>query len=217
MNNNRIIKSVDEQNKYYLKDNKKENKEISNIKSNKYALHPISSLFVKNRTDSTECLTSFYYSDDKLNISKNYRCKNIQQDIKDIYILPPIGLLSDDIVKIYNVETIDKLFVWFNKSIDDIKSDNHNTINYLTIIKIINCWVRVNFDTLKNYNNFLVKIISKLFNLIFNNEYDIPKIDDKINKYINFWIKNHSESDYNLNIIDDFNNYIIKKTKLKSK
>ena len=228
MNHKRIIKNEIEQSKYYLgsiinskklieqKDSFK-SKEITNINPDNQTLHPISSQWINTKNlVNPICLTKFQILNNETKIISTYKCKTDTNDYKSFLFLPPIGLTSDDIIKIYNLESIDRLYNWLSENIDDVSSVSYGRVNYLTIVRVVNCWIRVNFETLKNYNNFLVKIMSKLFRFNFGDNINIPDIDKEIRDYIEYWMNKNSGTEFKLNLIDDFYSYVIKKFKLKS-
>ncbi len=206
MNNKRIIKNE------FEKKNLFKSKEIANIDPDNQTLHPISSQWINTKNLLNPiCLTKFQILNNETKIINTYKCKTNTNDYKSFLYIPPIGLLSDDIIKIYDLESIDRLYNWLNEHIDESSSSH---INYLTIIRVVNCWIRVNFETLKNYNNFLVKIIGKLFKFYFGKNINIPEIDKEIKYYVDYWMNKHSGNEFELNLIGDFYNYIIKKFKL---
>jgi len=208
MNNKRIINS---------KKNLLNNKEIINVNPDNQILHPISTSWIKNKNVTNPiCLTKYQILNNELNIINPYKCKTNNDDYKSFLFIPPIGLTAHDIIKIYDVDSIDKLHNWLNEHLDGTNLTNNLSVNYLTIIRLVNCWIRVNFETLKNYNNILIKIISKLFKFYFGDNITIPNFDKEISDYIDYWMNKKSDNEFKLNIINDFYTYIIKKFKLKS-
>jgi hypothetical protein len=202
MNNKRIIKNELIQNSF-------PNKEIINVDPDNQTLHPVSSQWINTQNIvSPICLTKFQIQNKETNILNNYKCKQNVNNYKNYLFVPPIGLSSNDIIQIYDVNSIDKLYNWLN--------DNIDIINYLTMVRVVNCWIRVNFDTLKNYNNFLVKIVSKLFKYYFGNKSEIEELDKEIKNYIEYWLNKNNNMDFVLNLIEDFMNYMVKKYKIKS-
>jgi hypothetical protein len=226
MNNKRIIKNEGIQFKGYLSstttDSKRlikqenffKNKEIINIEPDNQKLHPISSQWINtSKIVNPICLTKFQILNNETKIINNYKCTTNADNYKSFLFLPPIGLTSNDIIKIYDLESIDILYKWISENINNINLSRSNHINYLTIVRVVNCWIRVNFETLKNYNNFLVKIINKLFNFYFRDNLNVPELDKEIKDYINYWMNLNSGTEFKLNLIDDFYNYVIKKFK----
>lgn len=179
------------------------NKEIVNVESGSSTLHPISAQWVdlKNKED-TICLTKYQILNNESKIYNNYKCKTNVNNYKNFLYIPPIGLSSDDILKIYKLESINELYNYIN--------DNINDINYLTIVRIINCWIKVNFDTLKSYNKFLIKIITKLFKYYYSDIIKSDDFDKETGDFIEYWISTTKQPEFK-SIIDDFIKHIKKK------
>lgn len=201
MNNKRIIKN--EKNQVNMTGN-----EIATIESNKQLLHPISGQWVDTKYFTNPiCLTKFQILNKETSILNNYPCKQNVNNYKTYLFVPPIGLSSDDVLRIYDLDSIDKLYNWL--------LENMEKINYFTIVRIVNCWIKVNFETLKNYNNFLVKIISKLVKFNFGDTQPVKDLDKEIKDFIEYWMNKNNGTEFNLNLIEDFINYISKKYKIK--
>ena len=189
MNNKRILKN-----------------EIINVKSNEQIFHPITSNWISTKKLNPICLTKFNLQTQKY-IYNDYTCnKSINtNNYKNYLYIPPIGLSSEDLLKIYNINSIDELKNWIT---ENIKEGNLITIN-----RVFNCWIRVNYDTLKNYNNFLEKILS----LIVSNFYQHLEKNNNLNKdikyFIDYWVNKNSGDEYYLNLLDDFLVYMKKKYK----
>ena len=201
--NKRIIKDEFEQNNYQHNFN---SKDIVELKPKTNILHPTALLWVQNINPTNPlCITKFQMDNKKnLTILNEYKCKsNLNNYKKNLYI-PPIGLNSNDLLNIYSIESIDSLYEWI--------SDNLQIAKYITVNRILNCWIRVNFDTLKNYNNYLEKICSKI--LEFNSKDKFKDNEDKIRKeiknFIDYWINKHSVNEFNLELIEDLRYYLVK-------
>ena len=71
-----------------------------------------------------------------------------------------------------------------------------------TIFRIVNIYVRIEFNELKKINNTLIKI----FKIIFKNK----KVEDDefINKFLKNWFEKNNKDDFRLNICNDFKNYL---------
>ena len=59
--------------------------------------------------------------------------------------IPPIGITAQDILNIYKINSIDDIIA--------LKIQTNN----VHFNRILNCWIRVNFDTLQIYNKMLEK------------------------------------------------------------
>jgi hypothetical protein len=136
------------------------------------------------------------------NLSKTkYHFKN--DKTVDIMYIPPIEINYNDILNIYNVNSIDSL----NKFIDD------NIYFQYKITRIINCWIRNNYNELLKHNNYLVNIILKYLLKYKSKTENIVNLDDKIKKYIDYWLNKNKSDDFKLDILDDIIQYFINKYK----
>ncbi len=145
-----------------------------------------------------------------LNILNEYKCKTNTNTYKKNLYIPPIGLDSNDLLNIYSVDSIDSLNQWV--------TENLSQMNYLTINRVLNSWIRVNFDTLKNYNNYLEKIYIKIIEFNFKNDNQFHNLEKNINKeikdFIDYWINKHSADEFNLNLLEELKYYLKKKFNL---
>jgi len=183
-------------------------KEIYNLPPNSKIMHPLNVTPIINSDPINPlCLTKFQMDkNNNLNILSTYKCKNNLNSYKKNLYIPVIGLESIDLLNMYSVQSIDSL----NNFIEENKE-----INIITKNRIINSWIRVNFETLKNYNNYIEKIFLKLFenNIAFTdtNETSIKK---EIKYFIDYWITKHSVDEFNLNLFSDLLKYLDKKNLL---
>lgn len=118
--------------------------------------------------------------------------------------VPPIGINSQNILEIYNIETVND----FENMITEL--DNNNNLYILNII--IRAWIRKNFETLKKSHAILLKIFTQIL-LNDNIIMDIVKkknldLSKEIDKFIKKWLEEKNEKDFNLNLRKDFSNYI---------
>lgn len=183
--------------------------EILNVGPKNQVLHPISAQWI-NTSELTNpvCLTKFQIVNNSVQISNNYACKTDVNNYKQYLYIPPIGLSSTDVLEIYKIYSIDELSRWIDEHLD--------LSNYIGLNRVLNCWIRVNYDTLKNYNNFLEKICSKIvikyFGIELNN---IKNLEKEIKDFIDYWINKNDGTEYKLMLVDDFIIYIRKKYNLK--
>ena len=184
------------------------NNEISQVPINSQVLHPISTVWVQNKSTNPFCLTKFNLDNkNNLNILNEYKCKTNVDNYKKNMYLPPIGFSSSDILQIYNIESIDSLDKWIQENIENK--------NYITINRVLNCWIKNNFDTLKNYNNFLEKIYNKLLYQYFlkskTQKINETETNKEIKNFIDYWINKYNGSEFNLDLLEELLNYYKKK------
>ena len=117
---------------------------IINMKPNTQMLHPISAVWMKNDETKPLCLTKFKITDDD-NVAdytyKEYKCSSNLNNYNKYMYVPPVGITSAELLKIYDIteNSIDSLNNWI--------TNNNN--NYYTVNRILNSWIKNNFDTLK--------------------------------------------------------------------
>jgi len=115
--------------------------------------------------------------------------------------ISPISIKYNDILKIYNINNIDDLEKWIKKNLDNL--------NFFTINRILNSWIRVNFKILKKHPKYLIHI----YNTIFKNycfEIDYYKYNKYIESFIIQWLKEKNNNDYYINLYYDLKEYMIK-------
>lgn len=189
------------------------NIEIGNIPINTNKMHPVTlNWMLKDQIPM--CITKPHFgNNNNLLIYKDYKC-NVSNDVyKNILHIPPIGFTSNDILHIYNIDSIDSLLLYIENNIVDG--------NIININRIVNCWIRVNYDSIKIYNNFLENIykqlVDKYLNIDNKNKIknDNINIDKEIKDYIDYWTNKNNSIDFKLNLLEDFIFYFIKKYKFK--
>ena len=112
----------------------------------------------------------------------------------------PILIKSNDILEIYNIMNMDDLEKWVKNNLDDI--------NFFTINRIINCWIRVNLNILKKHPKYVIYIIYIIFKYYFK-DIDLKKYSKNIDSYIIKWLKKKKIKDYDLNLYYDLKEYMI--------
>lgn len=200
--NKRIIKNENN----FIK-NKEDKTEIIEMKPGKQLLHPIFNTWI-NTKDITNpiCLTKFQMQNKKFKYINEYKCQSSNDNYKKFMYIPPIGITSESVLDIYDISSIDILNNWIN--------DNINKLSYFTINRVLNCWIRNNFDILKNYNNSLEKIYSNLANT-YSSDKIKKKIDNgniDINKeskyFIDYWIGKKNSNDFAFDLLSEYIDYL---------
>jgi hypothetical protein len=185
------------------------NNDIITVKANTETLHPLTCNWINTKQDKTNiCLTKYKYEDNHFQFYDQNKCKTNTDNYKNYLFIPPVGISSNMILQIYDINSIDSLIHWIDINIDMYSI---NTIN-----RILNCWIINNINLLKDHNNILEDIYNKLL-LKFGNKLIISKINNNIidlNKetkyFIDYWI-NKINNEFYLNLLEDYFNYIEKK------
>jgi hypothetical protein len=180
--------------------------------------------------DNSMCRATSVF-DNKLKIVKTENCQTSPIPTKNIYNIP-IGIFSADILTIYEIDSIDSLYMWIDNNLirNNIKYDNNlytpselllqnnsQQYNLNTINRVLKCWLKINFDILKTYNNFLEKIINKIINIILKPRIieQILNLNKETKDFINYWIeKNKSNEKLNYDLLNEYLIYLDKKYKI---
>lgn len=184
------------------------NKEIGNLLPNTKVIHPLTLNVIKSGNNQ-ECITKFDLQQ-KNPLIKPYKCQNKENNFNKYLYIPPVGFTSSDILAIYNIESIESLYSWIDENIE--------SLYYLTINRVLNCWIKINFETLQNYNNFLEKIYNKLIIKLLDNKI-LKKLEDNLQKetknFIDYWMKKMTLETINMkfDLLSDYIDYLNKKYK----
>jgi len=175
-------------------------KQISNnpLKKGASGIHPLTLEISKNNEKYNIVATQFYLGDNKsFEIHSSETNKNIikSRNDKDNMLYPDLSLPMTDYLNIYNIDSYDELIISLKKMIDKDEPE-------ATIFRIVNLYVRIEFNELKKINNSLIKI----FKIIFNNK----KVEDSefIKNFLKKWFDKNDKDDFILNICNDFKNYL---------
>ncbi len=193
--------------KDYGKDSKGYDKDygIFKLKPGEISLHPLSMNHIENNTKDNICLTKFKINKNNkkvTDIKYNYNCVYNLDNYSKIMYIPPVGISYNDLLILYDIDDIDSLLRWINHN------DKHNIY---TMSRVINSWIKQNFNLVNKYPDILIKIIKILYN-----DDELEKFDEKL--FVKEWLKKNKDIFY-LNFIDDLNNNIkkidIRKNKYK--
>jgi hypothetical protein len=190
-------------------------------KINEYITNPITLELLKEVDENEICpITNFYNKNaneiislstkSKLsrnyNFNLNYKCNKLsKEEIKQNMLLPNLILSEDNILNMCNINTIEQLIDYINNEIDNKSFDFLN--------RLVNIWIRIDFDIIKKNNKILFDIYIILFNKFFPKIIIKKEYHDKINKYILNWFNNIKIDDFNLNLARDLKLYIKKISK----
>ena len=175
---------------------KKNLKNIGNkIKKDEFYIHPNTLNIIKNNEKNDICPTKYYiYNNNKLNTTTKINCKQKNNNEISKFMLYPSTIINyNEILNIYDIVSFDDLF----NNIKNLIQDNKT---FETINRILNCWIKNNFDDLKKKNNILINIYLYIFNKYY------PKINIKelyLTNEINKWFNSQKKYDFNINLGDE--------------
>jgi hypothetical protein len=178
--------------------------EIVTIPTNTRIMEPLF-LKITNNMPNQTCLKKLDLNNNKnLTYYNNYKCVSNVNDYKKYLYIPPIGISSSSLLKIYDIDSIDDLNVLYDQYSD-------GTINYITFNRVINCWIKNNIDFLKN-NIFLEKIYYKLLSTFLAQKI-ISKInlEKEIKEYFTKLLVTKSYSMFEFDLLNDMINFLSKK------
>ena len=101
-----------------------------------------------------------------------------------------------------NIINIENLNRWIDENI--------NVLNFESINRVLNIWMKENLNDIKLYNNILVNIIKKI---IINFEKNIKEkhVDSELKDFIDYWLKKKNSNSFDFNLVQDFKNFLSKK------
>lgn len=171
--------------------------EIVNISPNREIIHPLSLETIKN--DKEICLTKYFLNNKKLDNISHHKCLSNENNYNKYLYIPPIGIYSSDILKLYNINTITNLYDYVSENIDNLNSIN----------RILNCFIRENYDILIKHNKILEEIYLKIINYhfkILSTNFD----SKEILLFINKWLEKHNNKEFKIDLLNNFILYIKK-------
>jgi hypothetical protein len=118
-------------------------------------------------------------------------------------LTPPVLLPISEILKCYDINNIDDMIAYVKNNI--------KLINYETINRVLNCWIRHNFEELKKNNEALCNIYYNIYNVI---DFEIVSLISKkkfsieVKKFVNIWFKKNNPDSHILNLLKDIDNYL---------
>jgi hypothetical protein len=185
--------------------NKQDKNLLITIQPDETQIDPFTLRFVKNKEKTPMCITNFYIKDGKLSNTK-YNCsvKRSKEEISDIMEIPPFGLDLSSVIDIYQVTYIDQLTEWVINQISAAKP-------YSNINRVVNAWIKVNYEKVKKYNNGLEKIFILLMK--YSVDSDVLKkfkLDKEVKQFIDFYIEKHNGEEFSFNLGEEMIKYLLK-------
>ena len=163
------------------------------IKPGNFALDPLTLNIIENTdTKDNRYFSKFYLEDNKLNnLTKN---KSLKLNDNKFMLTPPILIQHNDFLSIHNINNINDLI--------DYLDNNSELYDYNN--RILNCFIRENYNDLSKNNKILTDIYLKIFKNY--------KIDNKIiENFIEKWFRNNKFDSFFLNLGNDLKNFLSKK------
>jgi hypothetical protein len=155
-------------------------------------LDPLTLQIRKNISNETLYVTKFFF-DDKFNLI-NYDLNKPNKDIneKKNMLIPSLIIGYSELLKLYHVNNIDE-FIESN-----IENKTYNFLN-----RILNCWIRDNFDDLKKNHQILIDIYINIINKFYKNANN-----KKIINFLKIWFKKKNNDSFFINLGDDLIKYL---------
>jgi hypothetical protein len=129
----------------------------------------------------------------------------ISDNIKKYMTTPSVIISYNSLLDIYDIKIIDDLLTFIKNSIKENK-------NYYFINRILNTWIRANFNDLRKSNKILITIYNTLFDAFFKNLTNYLNKDTE--NFIIYWFDKNNIENFNLNLGEDLKKYLIKKYEL---
>jgi hypothetical protein len=181
-------------------------KENFKIEPNQTFLNPLTLKIEENLKNEPIYLTSFYFNEDnKLINYKKETPKNYINENK-FMLTPPLLIHSNELLKIYNINDINSLVEFIDYNIE--------TKLFNSLSRIINCWIRENFNELVKSNKILIPLYFKLFKKFYNFKVDDKTINKDIELFIIKWFKKKNSIEFNINLGMDLIKYLSNKYEL---
>lgn len=170
------------------------------LKKNELIVHPLTlNLISHDQTNKNIVASELNYIDGKpqFDIKVNNKTNYSREEIQKFMALPYLNLNSESFLFIYNISSFDELLDYVAR-----KSSQNSPIR--NILRIIDMYVKNNYEDLVNYNKALYKLFEIINNKYWNKDFNSEKIIDFINK----WIKNKNINDFHFNFSKDVYKFI---------
>ena len=164
----------------------------NSIDNNEIFLHPVTLELVLNKGTKKICPTDLHYVNGKpyttAPIDKTDKSDLSEKDLQSFMSIPYLNLNMEQMLLIYNINSIDTMMKWIDNNIDKPLQ---------TINRILMVWIRFNFGELKENNRILISIYKKI-----NKTHNLGKIDDDIENKIKNWFKNNKYDNFHLDLTE---------------
>jgi hypothetical protein len=184
-------------------------KEIYSVEKDIKILHPITCTLLKSTTSDNICMTKYQNIDDEFNFVGTNVCKDTNTYGKYLYI-PPVGISSEVLLNIYKVNSIESLYNFIE--------ENKTNMNILTINRILNSWIIINFNNIINHYPLIEQIVELIIgyynkSIFFKIKNETIDIKNNIHIFLPKWINKKSKLKYlfKVDLLCDFTNYLLDK------
>jgi hypothetical protein len=191
-------------NKINFKDTRVIKKESLKIDADEWFLNPLTLELEENISKNPLYLTKFFFDDNNNLINYKVEKPKNQNDASKFMLTPSLLIDSSELLKLYGIIDVTTLTEFIDNNIDNVY--------FSSINRIINCWIRDNFNQLQKNNKILINIYVKLFTKFYN--INNKTLTNAIDLFIIKWFKNKNKDDFFLNLGGDLIKYLSNKYEL---
>jgi hypothetical protein len=171
----------------------------NSIETNEFYLHPITLALIKNVNKDNKKIAPSELHYDKDGKSRYYKIVENEillsnKDIQTFMALPYLNISIEQMLKIYNIDSNDpdSIMKWVVENIENKKSFQY-------INRIINTWIKINYEELIINNKILVAIYKKLLSSTSScNIKNIQKLN--LEQLIDDWLKKNNSNNFEFNL-----------------
>jgi len=162
------------------------------VDTNNFTFHPITLNLIKNNLPNKICSSELHFINGDIKYTKSCSSDNkiSSNDIQKFMALPYLNLSSEQMLSIYKIDTIDNMINWIKDKIQD-------DMPFQYVNRIINIWIKYNYNDFVKNNSTLVN----LYNIL-NSKYWFLELSN-LDKYIVRWFKNKDYNDFSFNLGGD--------------
>ena len=172
------------------------------VGTGEYFLHPITlGLSKNNNTTKKYCPSEFHYDKDGPTYAKQCSSDISSFDIQRFMTLPYLNLNLDQLLDIYKIYNIETLIKWIDNKIEE-----KLPLSYIN--RIINIWIKSNYNILIKNNNLISDIYIKINKKYW--KFDNESINKSIILYIKKWFKHTKHNEFDFDLGKDLLDYITK-------
>jgi hypothetical protein len=157
-------------------------------------------LLIYDNTKPNTYPTQFLF-DKNMNLVNTSNVPN--NNYNEFMKMPSLLIPYTEILKLYNINNDSDIINYIKLNLE--------TELFVSINRILNCWIRLNFTYLKKNHKILTNIYYTLFNHYFPS---ITSNENIFNKnclnYLDKWFQKNNQYSFNLDLGNDLNNFLTK-------